>query len=97
MMRKEFIAALDQVYILQRGDKIRHWLSEISGMIPRLNEDPVPSNAGTQQGLALICGYGAPVSLATPFGTWNITGGGSLKNWESEALNRLGLTQAYFK
>lgn len=45
MMRKEFVTTLEDADLIQRGDKIRHWLSEISGMIPRLNEGDFMSSS----------------------------------------------------
>lgn len=72
---------------------IREWLCELSGLIPRLNEDPNSFYGNTLSGLTLIEYYGGPSAVGTPFGTWACTGGGSLKNrhWREEATERLGL------
>ena len=93
-MRKieEIVADAD---MMRKAKAIREWLSELSGLIPRLNEDPNPYYSSTLDGLALVHYYGGPSGIATPFGKWSATGGGCLKNsdWFEEARQRLGLVE----
>lgn len=79
--------------MLRRAKAIREWLSELSGLIPRLNEGPNPYYNATVDGLTLVHYYGGPSLLGTPFGGWAATGGGCLRdnNWFDKAQDRLGL------
>lgn len=79
--------------MFKRAKAIREWLSDISGLIPRLNEGPNPYYNATVDGLTLVHYYGGPSLIGTPFGGWAATGGGCLKdhNWLEKATDRLGL------
>lgn len=86
------IKVLEDADLMIKAKAIREWLSEISGCIPRLNEDPNPFYDHTLTGLTLKEYYGTPSLVGTPFGGWAATGGGSINNdWLAIAKERLGL------
>lgn len=78
--------------LYKKAKAIREWLLQISGLIPRLNEDPNPYYHITLDGLTLVEYYGGPSQVGTPLGGWMLSGGGCCsEHWREEATSRLGL------
>jgi hypothetical protein len=91
---RELRDIMNDLHMMQQAKKIREWLAEISGVIPRLKDRPNPYYGNTMDGLCLIGYYGGPSCIGTPFGSWPCGGGGSHNaTWFEEATERLGLVE----